>query len=102
MPDSASTWWAESTVPSTSAGSSSLSSRSRPSSSEKLRRQETDGSLSPASISASAVSSARRCAVPDASTTAASSPSERNGSRTNLDARSIASGDGRGVAVVAT
>ena len=60
VPDSASTWWAESTVPSTSCGSSSLSSRSRPSSSENVRRHSTEGTARPASSSASAASSATR------------------------------------------
>ena len=45
MPDRASTWWAESTVPSTSFGSSSESTRSRPSSSENSRRQAVEGIL---------------------------------------------------------
>ena len=43
VPDSASTWWAESTVPSASFGSSSESSRSSPSSSEKSRRHCVEG-----------------------------------------------------------
>ena len=47
VPESTSTWWAESTVPSTSAGWSWLSSRSRPSNSEKFRRHATDGTLRP-------------------------------------------------------
>ena len=45
VPESASTWWAESTVPSTSAGSSWDSRRSRPSSSDQRRRQRVDGDL---------------------------------------------------------
>ena len=45
VPDSASTWWAESTVPSASLGSSSESSRSRPSSSENSRRHAVEGCL---------------------------------------------------------
>ena len=102
VPDSASTWWAESTVPSTSLGSSTARSRSRPSRSENVRRQATEGASRPASISASAASSARRWAVPGASRATASSPSERNGSRANFEARSIASVEGRVVAVVAT
>ena len=47
-PDSASTWWAESTVPSARCGSSSESSRSSPSSSENLRRHSIEGWLAPA------------------------------------------------------
>ena len=64
VPDSASTWWAESTVPSTSAGSSWESRRSSPSSSEQRRRQWVEGTLAPSSSSASAASSARRRGVP--------------------------------------
>ena len=63
VPESASTWWAESTVPSTSAGSSWLSRRSSPSSSDHCRRHSTDGRAAPASSSASAASSARRRAA---------------------------------------
>ena len=48
VPDSASTWWAESTVPSTSLGSSWLSRRSSPSSSDQRWRHATDGTLAPA------------------------------------------------------
>ena len=103
VPDSASTWWAESTVPSTSFGSSWLSSRSRPSRSDQRWRHATDGTLAPASSSASAASSARRRAVPGASATAASSPSSTNGSRVNAAARSIASSEGvAGAASAAT
>ena len=101
MPDSASTWWADSTAPSARCGSSWLSSRSRPSSRENVRRHATDGSLAPASISAIAASNARRCGVPGASTVAASSPSARNGSRVNFEARSMSLDDGS-VAGVAT
>ena len=101
VPESASTWWAERTAPSASCGSSSLSSRSRPSSRENVRRHATDGTLAPASISAIAASNARRCGVPGASTVAASSPSERNGSRVNFEARSMSLDDGS-VAGVAT
>ena len=43
VPDSASTWWADSTVPSASLGSSSDSRRSSPSSSENSRRQAVEG-----------------------------------------------------------
>ena len=60
VPDSASTWWADSTVPSARRGSSSDSSRSNPSSSEYFRRHSIEGFLAPASISVSAASSARR------------------------------------------
>ena len=67
MPDSASTWWADSVVPSARCGSSSASSRSSPSISEYSRRHSTEGSSRPASISASASSSAARRAVPSAS-----------------------------------
>ena len=51
VPDRASTWCAERVVPSARCGSSSESSRSRPITSEKLRRHSTDGSLRPSSIS---------------------------------------------------
>ena len=54
VPERASTWWAESTVPSTSFGSSSESSRSRPSSSENSRRQAVEGCLALGSSSSSA------------------------------------------------
>ena len=43
VPDSASTWWAESTVSSARRGSSSDSTRSSPSSSENFRRQSIEG-----------------------------------------------------------
>ncbi len=94
VPDSASTWWAESTVPSTSFGSDCESSRSRPSSSDHWRRQCGDGTFAPASSSSSAESSARRRGVSGASAVAASSPSVRKGSRANADARSISSVEG--------
>ena len=66
VPESASTWCAESTVPSASLGSSSESSRSSPSSSENSRRQAVEGclALGSSSSSASARSSARRRGVP--------------------------------------
>ena len=83
VPDSASTWWADSTVPSTSAGSSWESRRSSPSSSDQRRRQRVEGTLWPSSSSASTESSARRRGVPGASAVAASSPSSRKGSRVN-------------------
>ena len=61
VPDSASTWWGLSSVPSASCGSSSASTRSSPSSSDvappPLDRRVPSR---PASISASAASSARR------------------------------------------
>ena len=91
VPESASTWCAESTVPSTSFGSSSDSRRSRPSSSENSLRQAVDGflALGSAAISASAMSSARRRGVPGASATAGSSPSCKKRSRTSFSAREI-------------
>src|SRR5215210_1246514 len=95
VPESASTWWAESTVPSTSAGSSCDSRRSRPSSSDQRRRHLVDGTSRPSASSESAQSSAARRGVPGASATAASSPSSRNGSRVNEAARSSSSDDGR-------
>ena len=94
VPESASTWWAESSVPSASRGSSSLSRRSRPSSSDQRWRQPTDGTLAPSPISASAASNARRRGVPAARATAASSPASTNGSRVNAAARAIASSSG--------
>ena len=75
VPDSASTWWAERTVPSTRWGSSSESSRSSPSSSENFRRHSIDGCLAPASTSPRAASSARRLAEPGASASSSVSPS---------------------------
>ena len=63
-------------MPSTSFGSSSLSRRSSPSSSDQRWRHATDGTLAPASSSASAASNARRRGVPAASAAAASSPVE--------------------------
>ena len=101
VPESASTWWAERTVPSTSLGSSSDRIRSRPSSSDHCRRQWGDGTLAPASSSTSAASSARRRGVPGASALVASSPSGKNGSRANAEARSISSIEGN-VAASAT
>ena len=94
VPESASTWWAESSVPSASRGSSSLSRRSRPSSSDQRWRQPTDGTLAPSSSSASAASNARRRGVPAARATAASSSASTNGSRVNAAARAIASSSG--------
>ena len=66
VPDSASTWCAESTVPSASFGSSSESRRSSPSSSENSRRHAVDGcfAFGSSASSASATSSARRRGVP--------------------------------------
>ena len=76
-------------------GSSSLSSRSRP---EQQRRTappgDATGTLSPASSSASAASSATRRGVPGASAVAASSPSKTKGSRVNFAARSRSVGSG--------
>ncbi len=48
VPERASTWWAESIVPSASFGSSSESTRSRPSSSENSRRHAVEGAFSAA------------------------------------------------------
>ena len=45
VPESASTWWAERTVPSASFGSSSERIRSSPSSSENSRRHSVEGLL---------------------------------------------------------
>ena len=75
VPDRASTWWADRTVPSARCGSSSDSSRSSPSSSENSRRHSIDGCLWPASTSASAASSARRRAEPGARASSNVSPS---------------------------
>ena len=65
VPDSASTWWADSTVPSASFGSSSAEQPLEPEHQRVLagatRRSAPRG---PASISASAASNARRRAVP--------------------------------------
>ena len=104
VPDSASTWWAESTVPSASLGSSSESTRSRPSSSENSRRQAVDGCLAfgSACSSASAWSSARRRGEPGASATAGSSPSCRKRSRTSFSAREMSAELGMGAAARAT
>src|SRR5262245_16026574 len=87
VPDRASTWWAESVVPSARWGSSSESSRSRPSISENSRRQSTDGSARPSWISFNAASSAARRGLWSASAVAASSPSSTNDSRANSSAR---------------
>ena len=88
VPDSASTWCAESSgAVHQLAARPRQSRRSRPSISENSRRHSTDGSSWPASSSASAASSARRRAVPGASAAAASSPSSTNGSRANSSAR---------------
>ena len=87
VPDRASTWCAESVVPSARCGSSSASRRSRPSISENSRRHSTEGSLRPASISFSAASSAARRALLSASAVAASSPSSTKDSRANSSAR---------------
>ena len=93
VPESASTWCADSTVPSTRCGSSSDSTRSRPRMSEKSRRHCTDGSVRPASSSASAASRAARRAVPAARAVPASSPSSTSGSRANSSARRRSSPD---------
>ena len=98
VPDRASTWWADSTAPSASLGSSSASSRSRPSISENSRRHSIVGSSRPASISASAASNARRRAVPGRS----ASGSCANGSRVHSSTRSSSSREGTGAAFSAT
>ena len=87
VPESASTWWADSVVPSTRWGSSSESRRSSPRIRENSRRHSTEGFSWPASSSASAASRARRRAVPGASAVSASSPSSTKGSRANASAR---------------
>src|SRR3954466_4937694 len=87
VPDSASTWWADSVVPSARCGSSSASSRSSPSISENSRRHSTEGSERPSSISLSAASSAARRGEFLASAVAASSPSSTKDSRANFSAR---------------
>ena len=97
VPDSASTWWAERTVPSARCGSSSESSRSSPSSSEYDRRHSSDGTFSPASTSASAASSARLRAEPGASASSSVSPSWTKRSRVSFSARAIAAALGKGV-----
>ena len=103
VPDSASTWWAESTVPSTSVRlvlaeqpleaeqQREPSAARRPTAPWRRRRSPPAQRRAPGGA-----------AVPGASAIAASSPSERNGSRVNFDARSMSSDDGRVVAVVAT
>ena len=104
VPESASTWWAERTVPSASFGSSSDMSRSRPSSSENSRRQPVEGcfAFGFSSSSASASSSARRRGEPAASATAGSSPSCRKRSRTSFSARAMSAELGMVVAARAT
>ena len=104
VPDRASTWWADRTVPSTSRGSSSDSSRSSPSSSENSRRQAVEGcfAFGSASSSASARSRARRRGVPGARATAGSSPSCRKRSRTSFSAREISAEVGMVAAARAT
>ena len=96
VPESASTWWAESTVPSTSVGSSCESRRSRPSSSDQRRRHLLDGAVWPSASSFRTQSSATRRGIPGARDTDASSPSSRKGSRANASARSRSSEEGRG------
>ena len=102
VPERASTWWAESTVPSTSFGSSSERTRSRPSSSENSRRHAVDGCFAPSFNSASAMSSARRRGEPGANATVASSPSCRKRSRTSFSARLISAELGMDAAAGAT
>ena len=96
VPESASTWWADSTVPSTSVGSSCDSRRSRPSSSDQRRRHLADGAVWPSASSFRTHSSATRRGIPGARDTDASSPSSRKGSRANASARSRSSEEGRG------
>ena len=102
VPDSASTWCAERTAPSARWGSSSESTRSRPSSSEYLRRHSGEGSVRPASSSASAASSACRRGVPGPIASSGDSSSWTNCSRANFSARAISAGLGRSVAGAAT
>ena len=85
-------------MPSASFGSSSASRRSSPSISEYCWRHSMLGSSRPASISASAASSARRRAVPGRR----ASRSAANGSRVNSSTRSSSSRDGMGAAFAAT
>ena len=98
VPDSASTWCADRTVPSARRGSSSASRRSRPSISEYCWRHSTLGSSRPASISASAASNARRRAVPGRR----AAGSGANGSRVNRSTRSSSSRVGMAAALPAT
>ena len=101
VPERASTWWGLSVVPSARWGSSSLRSRSSPSSSDHLRRHCVVGSFSPASISASASVSAWARGVPGASATAASSPSWTNCSRVKASARPMSASLATGPPVAA-
>ena len=104
VPDRASTWWAESTVPSASFGSSSESSRSRPSSSENSRRQAVEGCLAFGSASSSRERLIERAPArrAGASATAGSSPSCRKRSRTSFSAREISAELGMVAAARAT
>ena len=95
VPDSASTWWADSTVPSTSAGSSWESRRSRPSSSDQRRRQRWRARCGPRRARPARSRARGAAACPGASADAASSPSSRKGSRANELARSRSSEEGR-------
>ena len=91
IPASASTWWRRSSVPDASAGVSWPSTRSSPSMRPQSTFHRGDGAASPASISASAASSARRRAVPGARPVAGSSLGRRNGSPAQPSARWAAS-----------
>ena len=105
VPDSASTWWAESTVPSTSlrlvlAEQPVEPEQQRPALAPADRRDLGAGvELGQRGVERAP---ARRCRA--RARTAASSPSSTNGSRVNAAARSIASSDGgmAGVASTAT
>ena len=74
IPASASTWWRRSSVPEARCGGFSERTRSRPSMSANRTFHCEEGASRPASISASASSSALRRAVPCASTSVGSSP----------------------------
>ena len=91
IPASASTWWRRSSVPEASEGVSWPSTRSSPSMRPQSTFHRGDGAVSPASISASAASSARRRAVPGARPVAGSSLGRRNGSPAQPSARWAAS-----------
>ena len=103
VPDSASTWCAERTVPSTSVGSSSPSRRSRPSSSENVRRQATRRVRRRRPRARPAPRRTRAAAAsPGPSACATSSPSSTKGSRVNFCTRSRSVEDGRDAALSAT
>ena len=96
VPESASTWWAESTVPSTSAGSSWESRRSRPEQQRPAAAPVRRGHLGALVELGQRRSRARRGAGCRArARSRRSSPSSRKGSRANEAARSRSSEDGR-------